>query len=559
MVMRVTQGIMYSSFLNNMNRTLGDYMETNIQSSSQKRVNRPSDDPVAAGRILSTRSRLSTIGTYDENIQTAKGWLSIAESVLVSGQGSVGDILGRLQVLANQGATGTITSENRLEISSELRQLFEQLISVANTPFGASHLFSGHKTGGPAYIEGLAVTVLDSQSNNPLSLTNANFNANVKVDGKLDRTMILQPMRSGVADAVEYRYSVDGGETWVAAGKPTTDTKTGMPTIKANGVLVSFPASNKNGNFMVTGVPPDETGATPGDKVSGPDNIHSNDNGTWLYVRPTAIYQGDDHDTQVSNSYRPVGSTHTYDKTDPTDTNYLAAEGNFLRDVAVRLDLQDTSVTPPILHYSYSIDDGNNWTPATAPYAAGQSLTLPIPGGYLQLGEAPTTVEVDKHMQFVVHPHRADINFQIGEDSTIAVNLIGKEIFGGLYDYARDDILYPVTVPGKANLFETVGKLIAAAETGSQQGFQEALDELNNNVMPHVETKGAILGGRMNRLEATWGALLIRQYSEEDNLSAIEDADITELMTRLAQQQVAYSSVLKSSSMIMQLSLVNFL
>ena len=39
--MRVAQRTMYNSFVSNMNRTLSNYMESNIQSSSQKKINRP--------------------------------------------------------------------------------------------------------------------------------------------------------------------------------------------------------------------------------------------------------------------------------------------------------------------------------------------------------------------------------------------------------------------------------------------------------------------------------------------------------------------------------------
>lgn len=45
----------------------------------------------------------------------------------------------------------------------------------------------------------------------------------------------------------------------------------------------------------------------------------------------------------------------------------------------------------------------------------------------------------------------------------------------------------------------------------------------------------------------------------EDRVSAIEDVDLTELIARLARQQMSYQSVLQSSSMIMQLSLMNYL
>lgn len=537
--MRVTQGIMYNSFVTNMNRTLGDYMESNIQSSSQKRVNRPSDDPVAAGRIMSSRATLGKMKTWESNINTAYGWINLADQVLGSGQGSVQEILNRIKVLAEQGADGTKSAENRLQISFELRESFEQLINLANTtaPGSGDHLFAGHKTQQPAYVEGLGVTVADTSDYS--SLTGSPLgSADFKVTGDLTRTMIIQPVQSGdvsTMTAADFRYSTDGGATWKAAESYTN--ADGMLTIEAQGVMVSFPETDENGDpYHVTGVAP------LGDPTAGPENPHSKDNGTWLYIRPTAIYQGDDHDNMVSQNYAPAGSAGFTP----------GADGAFSRDVAVRLDKEENGE----LFYSYSTDDGNNWVQVKAP--AG-STTLAVPGGYLTLDRA-AVMPADAESQFIIHPDRADIYYQIGDDSTVTVNFVGKEIFGGLYDAPRDGVGYPVGVDSKngGNLFEVIGKLIAAAETNSQQGMQEALPELDA-VMKNVLTAAAVAGGRANRLTSTAGMHMIRQFSEEDTLSRLEDADLTELMTRMAQQQVAYQSVLKSSSMIMQMSLINFL
>jgi flagellar hook-associated protein 3 FlgL len=42
-------------------------------------------------------------------------------------------------------------------------------------------------------------------------------------------------------------------------------------------------------------------------------------------------------------------------------------------------------------------------------------------------------------------------------------------------------------------------------------------------------------------------------------MSNIEDVDLASLLTELANQQLSYETVLKSSSMIMKMSLVNYL
>jgi flagellar hook-associated protein 3 FlgL len=39
----------------------------------------------------------------------------------------------------------------------------------------------------------------------------------------------------------------------------------------------------------------------------------------------------------------------------------------------------------------------------------------------------------------------------------------------------------------------------------------------------------------------------------------VEDVDLTRLLTQLSQQETAYQAVLKSSSMIMQMGLMNYI
>ena len=41
--------------------------------------------------------------------------------------------------------------------------------------------------------------------------------------------------------------------------------------------------------------------------------------------------------------------------------------------------------------------------------------------------------------------------------------------------------------------------------------------------------------------------------------SYVEDIDLTELLTKLTRQQIAYQTVLQSSSMIMNMSLANYI
>ncbi len=119
-----------------------------------------------------------------------------------------------------------------------------------------------------------------------------------------------------------------------------------------------------------------------------------------------------------------------------------------------------------------------------------------------------------------------------------------------------------VTIQGSdefsQNLFEVMGNLVAFAETNNQTGIQQCLDNLDN-AERHIMNSLAEVGGRENRLTVAGTIADGLKLNEEALVSSIEDADISELMTDLAQQQIIYESVLRSSSMIMQLNLGKFI
>ena len=82
MAIRVTQKTMYNDMVGQMQKNLAGYMESVQQGSTQKKINRPSDDPAGTYRVLTTRIDLTNTAQYQENVDTAKGWLNLEDSVL---------------------------------------------------------------------------------------------------------------------------------------------------------------------------------------------------------------------------------------------------------------------------------------------------------------------------------------------------------------------------------------------------------------------------------------------------------------------------------------------
>jgi len=474
--MRVSHRSRFTFFIDNMNMAMSDLMELNIQASSQKKVNRPSDDPVGMSRILNHRDTLESMGQYRENIETATGWLNIADEILLQ----VDTVITRLKEIAEQAATGTMGQDNREQVSYEARQLFGQLINIANTEYEGKHIFGGHKTDESSFVETLWMTTNDSNvAAAPFSIT-----------GNTEDTVLVRFLTDGDVDTddLDYEYSLDGGKTFTQSTLAA-----GTNTLDLDGVLLTL---------------------TNGTTVSA-------------------------HDPNTS-------------------TLNTAASGVFRENVIVRID-GDTALASNI-SYSYSVDGGVNWSSGHTSFspATASSATLVVPGGYLTLTSNSGSLLAQGN-QFVIRPQTGRIMFEISPGEEIQVNSIGKDVFGGIYQHPGSNAAGIVFGAGSQhNLFETAGNLVGYLETNNQEGIQQALENLRES-NEHILNNAARIGARENRLQVADSVLQTLEYSETNQLSRIEDVDMTELMTQLASQQIIYETVLKSSSMIMRMSLANYI
>jgi len=232
--------------------------------------------------------------------------------------------------------------------------------------------------------------------------------------------------------------------------------------------------------------------------------------------------------------------------------------GLFTSDVMVRIDndpSEDIGTGNP-LEYSYSTDGGVNWVTGRTAANTGTAAELLVPGGKLVLTERDGAGVLVKNAQFVIHPQTAAHNVEISAGQYLQLNNVGADIFGGYYENGTQPVFADSDV-GK-NILVTVGKLVAALENNSQQGCAEALDGLKTSHQ-YFTTQLASVGARENRLDVADTVLSGLKLNETERMSNVEDADLATLLTELANQQLSYEAVLKSSSMIMKMSLVNYL
>jgi flagellar hook-associated protein 3 FlgL len=518
MVMRIAQQSIYGSIVRQNNSALSRLMETNLQSSTQKRINAPSDDPNGAAVVLQTRCDISQLTQYKRNIGSAQGWLTQSDSALTS----VSTLITSIKGYAEQGATGSVTEENRGEIASAVRQYFQQLISLANTEYNGQSLFAGQKVDTDAFSQSLWMNSNDATFDAAVTASDNGFT----VRGNSNSTVLVQFMGTdAVGHQPAFSYSSDGGATWTA-GSYNTATTDDPQELNLGGVTMTL-----------------DNDALDSVKACAD---HDDKNGTWMWIRPTAVYNGNTND-----------GVHVVEA--PTNADIVStADGVFSGNVAVRLAGGCDFTTNTPFKYDYSTDGGRSWVTGNTsgvPNPATGTVSLPVPGGSLTCSQNPLgTGALTAGDQFFIQPSTADINVAISPTDSVTVNGVGKDIFGGVYDGKV------VTFDGKvdANLFETVGKLVGYLETNNQQGCQEALDQLTAS-QEQVLTVAASVGARENRVTAAGVMVDTLAENANDTLSKTEDADLTELITKLAQQELAYQAVLKSSSTVMNLSLVSYI
>ena len=514
MVLRVTQQMLYGNVISQNNAALSKLMDTNNHASTQKRINAPSDDPNGAVQVLSTRTDLSQLTQYQSNMTTAKGWLNQADDTLTS----VSTLITSIKELAEEAATGTVTTENRQEIADQVRQYYQQLIAQANTTYGDSALFAGQKTDTEAYASCLWMNSNDTAFDAAVASSGG-----FSIAGGSDATMLVQFMEDGAGNnRPKFSYSADGGATWTDGTYATAATDTVQTLQLGSGVTMNIASSALN---TVTG-----------------SADHADSDGTWMWIRPGAVYQGNTNDDVT---VVPVGASGVT----------ASAAGTFSSNVMVRLDSAcDLTAAGSTCDYSYSTDGGSTWVSGnTSGAVSGGKATVSVPGGLLTLGDDGAG-GIASGSQFFIQPSTADISIGISPTESVVVNGVGTEIFGGI------DNNQAVAVGGSnaGNLFETVGRLVGFLETDNQSGIQDCLEDLTAS-QNQVLKAAATVGARENRVTTTGTMVTTLKENATSTLSAVEDADLTSLITTLSEQELAYQAVLKSSSMVMNLSLVSYI
>ena len=141
--MRIADKMAFEQVRLNLGKNRSQMADLQNQAATQKRVTKPSDDPVAASRVLSSRIELQGNNQYLKNVDYAKSFLEYSDQSL----GELAQHLMRAKELTiGQANDASSNASSRAVVAAEIRQIYNQVVQIGNRKLGERSIFSGYKT-----------------------------------------------------------------------------------------------------------------------------------------------------------------------------------------------------------------------------------------------------------------------------------------------------------------------------------------------------------------------------------------------------------------------------
>ena len=263
-MMRISTSWQFQQSLSTMLNQQSALANTQNQVTTGKRINVASDDPTGAAQALSLNHILASNAQYTSNIDAANTRLTTEGGAL----DSVTSLLDRARTLALNGINGSLSPSDRQNMATELTQIRDQLVQLANTT----------DTNGAALFAGTSTTTAPFTKNADGSVI---YNGN---DGQLNTAV--------------------GSSRQVPIGDAGSSVFMNLPA--GNGSFVASAGSANTGTMIVGDNSVTDTNAWNAAKVStgGAINITFAAGGAWTATDASG-------NAIVDSSGNPVGGTYT--------------------------------------------------------------------------------------------------------------------------------------------------------------------------------------------------------------------------------------------------------
>lgn len=554
-MMRVTNNMMVSNLLQNLEKNLNSMTRKQDELATGKKVLRASDDPIAASKILKFKTDISELAQFQDNGTDALGWLEATESSIADS----GEVLHRLKELSVQASNGTYSTEDLSKIRTEVQQLKKQLITNGNFNFAGRYVFSGFQTDKPLFnSDGTFNVDLTSYDLNNVAKTKFLIGVGEDLEISSNGLDLFGYVPSTSIMAQRFPDGVSEGSAATKAVIKSTvnpdlnaDLTTGLThnagmVVRVNGVDFTVDPLKLN-SFKGSGVEADKAVLT--------DIISTATNGTTKLNQVADVFFDSSGKLSIKNKSYGTAST--------LNVQYSAATGGV--------------PSIPDLEATFGIPNG---TTVSGVDAIDTSVTGSVDILSGDIAANLTDIE-NKSFYMTVNGETKKITVGVLGSSdqaglTTALNTALSAAFGNqvVASFATNRLVF--TTSNQANdghiprlesrpiqttesqLIADINKLDAALAINDKAGITTFLADVSVHHNRIMESRSEI-GAKTNRLDLIIQRITDNNVSFSRMLSDEEDADVGEVIMNLKNAENVYKSALSTGARVIQPTLIDFL
>jgi flagellar hook-associated protein 3 len=541
--MRITHRMIADTVNFNLQRSLNRLDKYSNQLSTGKVFQRPSENPVGVGRVMSYTSAVNRNEQFRLNMNQTSGWLDNSEFSLQNGL----DALQRIRELSIYGANESLTAEDRRAIAPEVLEFINHLVGVANTETNGLYIFGGHQTLKAPFIrENTYHTTVNSSSGlNEQSIYAASDMQNGKYT--LDQSvMTASPADLGSAKITQSYLqgnaeSIIGSATLESTGNFNSSILLEVTGINAETGQVDYAYEAHeyalDGSYLKQGntFSLNFGGAAVQPVTIGSITLNVSGMNSMNPANAAGLRVGD---RSVINVTPAMIDTVNYDI---ISLNGEHRGGNSGMVYSFNDGVLDGTIAVPRemnVHY-FSLDSFDRSPTKGDVFDGNLNLTY---NNNFAAGEPAITFSYDSLGFPVYYGDNNDRIQEISPHQEMTMNLSGDKAFGE-----------------NQEVFEAVIDVYWALMDNDREALGDSALAKMDDAVNHFLEKLAQVGARSNRVEAMHNTLFSENLYLREVRSNIEDIDLAYIISEFKMQESAYKAALSTASMMLQPSLVDYL
>jgi flagellar hook-associated protein 3 FlgL len=147
-MIRITESMIFSAVSRDMNRAQLLQYEAQLRATSGRRVQKASDDPVAANRATVFQTGLNRLEAMGRVADRAEVVATTSETALAQAIKLIDDA----REIARTGASDPTSAQDRDRMASVVDALRDHMRDLGNTEVDGEYIFAGYRTGSPPFL-----------------------------------------------------------------------------------------------------------------------------------------------------------------------------------------------------------------------------------------------------------------------------------------------------------------------------------------------------------------------------------------------------------------------